>query len=633
MWSPSEEQGMETIGTEEFFTAPLAKPEPAPATRTAETGYAEILASLDADQRAACLEEGHVVVAARPGSGKTRLLVAKTLQGVAVLGPEKVIAITFTRAAAQEMRKRVAQYAGRSVAQQVTISTFHAFALSILKRQVRLRVIDSRDKFLVLIRMLQDQHIHFPVDEMIKALPDFFNKDREVIGLLPGPVVEAMKAYRRYLRENQLTDLDSLVPDLAAMVESGAVRIPAARLLVDEFQDVDPGQARLTIAIGKQGVGTFCVGDDDQSIYGFRRSMGPRAFQAMDKALGSKLVFLQTNYRCRHAIAAAAEQPLLCLSERIQKPLRIQHEGGVVQGWHFDSGDLEMEAASEATGAVAQEGRSVAILARTNHVLDGMEGVLRVAGIAYQRTDSRSFWDMEEVRKCMAFVKLAYQPARHDLYVALHAVPLPYDAIRGVMRYMETLPSRGSLETLVDALYEKNILEGAHVEIVEHFREWRRMFCDWAEHCRDDQQWEALRKVFSEINRKNTKAAMISAATILETVFMRPGRDGKPVPVEERLRWLELPKQDAEGSVCGVQLMTIHASKGLEFDTVWILGARKGILPHQESEDEDEERRILYVGMTRAEKTLIISNSRERVDMPVPPFSFGLELPKADPCG
>lgn len=617
---------METITTEQFFAA---LPEvQAPTERCAESGYAEIRASLDADQLAACLEEGHAVVASRPGSGKTRLLVARTLRGVMEHGPENVIAITFTRAAAQEMRKRVAQFAGRQVAQKVQISTFHSMALSILKKQIRLRIIDSRDKFLMLIRFLQEQQIRFPVDEMIKALPDFFNGDKEVIGLLPGAVVEAMKQYRHYLKQNQMTDLDALIPDLAALVEKGAVRMGARLLLVDEYQDVDPGQLRLVVAIGRQGVTTFCVGDDDQSIYGFRRSMGPAAFETVETHLGAKLLFLQTNYRCCKAIAQIAEQPLLCLSERIQKPLRIRNEGGVVIGRHYDSGDLEWEAASMGAGEAAVQGKPVAVLARTNHVLDSMEGVLRVNDIPYQRAESRSFWDMDEVRKCLAFIRLAYQPNRHELYIALHAIPLPYDTVRGITGFMEGLPPKSSLETLIDALYDKKIVEGKNVEVAEHLREWRSLFCDWAEQCRGDGQWDAVTKVFQAIATKNTKAAMISAAVILEKVFTRPNRAGDLVAVEERLRWLELPKPEIEEDRHGVQLMTIHAAKGLEFDTVWIIGARKGILPHQDSEDEDEERRILYVGMTRAEQTLIVSNSRERMDMPMPAFSFDLELPR-----
>lgn len=283
-----------------------------------------------------------------------------------------------------------------------------------------------------------------------------------------------------------------------------------------------------------------------------------------------------------------------------------------------------MEAA--ARFAEAAGGRGTAILARTNHLLDGMEGVLRVLGVPYQREDSRSFWELDEVRKCLAFLSLAYRPNRHDVYVAMHAIPLPYETIRGVVRFLEGLPKPGSREELIDALYDRRILEGANVEIVEHFRDWRRMFCDWAEHCGDERQWEAAEMVFRTIAEKQQKSAMINAAGILAKVFASPGRDGRLVPVEERLRWLELPKDATPAQGCGVEVMTIHAAKGLEFERVWILGARKGVLPHQDSEDEDEERRILYVGMTRAEKELVVSNSRERMDLPMPPFSFDLRL-------
>lgn len=639
-----EKQTPQTLDTSSFFTelTPLVTPDPpalpvprtsssppAPRILSNQEAFDDIFFSLDRFQREATVAQGHVLCAARPGSGKTRVLVARLLRGILEHGPEKVTAITFTRASAVEMRNRLSMLIGPA-AQKLTVSTFHSLALEAIRRHSRSRIIDERDRFLVITRLLQTRHIYYPVDRFIVAIPDYFNHDQSIISRLPEGVVMVLEDYDAYLQSNRLLDLDALVPTMADYVQSDAIRVKSRLLLVDEFQDVDPAQVRLIAAIAHQGADTFCVGDDDQSIYGFRRSLGPEAFHLLQKKLDAKILFLSTNYRCAKAIAKTAEHPLLNLSDRIDKPLTIHRDGGIVSGLHFPNPDAEMMAAAHYCSEQAALGRSVALLSRTNGLLDSMEGILRLLDIPYSRTDNKSFWDGPHVRKCLAFLSLPFKPNAHDLYVALHTLPIPHDTVKGVMTHFnQNLPSTFTITDLMDNLYDRSITADMEVEHAEHFRQWRVMFSDWVDACLGDDQWESASRFFQEVVSHARKQGMISTATILNRYFTTPNQKGELMPVKTRLQHLAMPQsfQDDE-TPNAMRLVTIHGSKGLEYELVWILGARKGIIPHEDAESEDEERRIFYVGMTRAMDELIVSNAATAPDTPDIPFSFNWQPPE-----
>lgn len=624
-----ENQTPQTLCSTELFDY---HPEPQKSPVTIQEAFNEIFSTLDNYQRVATLANGHVLCAARPGSGKTRVLVARLLRGMLDHGPQKVTAITFTRASAAEMRSRLSALVG-APANKVTAATFHAMALESVRRYSRARIIDERDRFMVIIRLLQENHIHYPADRVLAVLPDYFNHDERTLSTLPEGVVQVLHEYSAYLANNHMLDLDSVIPMMADLVQSNTIQVRADLLLVDEFQDVDPAQVRLIAAIADQGASVFCVGDDDQSIYGFRRSLGPEAFHLLQKKLDAEILFLSTNYRCSEAIAKTAEHPLLNLSDRIEKPLIINRTGGTVRGIHYPHPDQEMMAAANYGIQQVSAGKSFAVLARTNNLLDSMEGFLRLLDIPYTRSDNKSFWDGPHVRKCLAFLGLPFNPSSHDLYIALHSIPIPNDTIKGVMTHFQSkLPSHFSLDTLMDNLYDRSITSIMETEHAEHFRQWRVIFSDWAESCDSDSQWDATSRYFESVISHARKPSVISTATILNRYFTTPNRRGELLPVKTRLQRLAAPfDYDESTDAQSIRLVTIHGSKGLEYDSVWIMGARKGVLPHEEAESEDEERRIFYVGMTRAIDDLVVSNSASAPDVPIPPFSFDWQPPADQP--
>lgn len=618
----------QTLDSSEIF--PSQPPVSQPRSLSIQDAFDEIFSTLDDLQKSVTIADGHTLCAARPGSGKTRVLVARLLRAMLDHGAHRVTAITFTRASAIEMRSRLSRLVGQA-ARKVTVCTFHALALEYLRHHSRFKIIDERDRFMVIIRLLRDNQVHFPVDRLVTIIPDYFNHEPSALSTLPEGVVQTLHDYHGYLQMNRMLDLDSLVPLMADLVQSNAIRVNMDCLLVDEFQDVDPAQLRLISAIADQGAHVFCVGDDDQSIYGFRRSLGPEAFHLLQDRLHANILFLSTNYRCAKAVAKAAEYPLLNLSDRIEKPLIISREGGTVRGLHFPGTEEEMMAAANYCAQQATEGRSVAILARTNTILDSMEGILRVADIPYSRSDNKSFWDGPHVRKCLAFLGLPFNPSTHDLYVALHVIPIPFDTIKGVSSFFqENMPPHYSLEQLLDSLYDRSITSSMEVEHAEHFRQWRAMFADWSESCFADNenQWGASTRFFDSVIAHARKQGMISTATILDRVFSSKDKLGQSVPIKTRLQWLSLPQSSGLSDSPSIRISTIHGAKGLEYDVVWILGAQKGVLPHEDAEVEDEERRLFYVGMTRAIDDLTVSNSATAPDTPSLPFSFNWQPPE-----
>ncbi len=607
----------------------------------------DLLDQLNPAQREAVTHgEGPLLVLAGAGSGKTRVLTHRVAHLVAsgLAAPHEVTAVTFTNKAAREMRERVAALVGGGNGLGgIFLGTFHRWSLEVLRRYpeaaglpARFTILDRDDQLALLRRILEEAGVDpraFTPRAVLAAISAAANggldPDRyEGGGSSPGREVVAgvWRRYREAKRRAGAVDFDDMLVlalrvlrEEAAILE--AVRRRARWLLVDEFQDTNGLQMELlTLVVGRSGNIT-AVGDEDQSIYRWRGAEVDNILSFERYFPGARVVPLEKNYRSTRPILEAAGALIRANAGRRGKTLFTSREGGEPVRLYV-AADEAQEARWAADRFEELEGRfprgSMAVLLRTNAQTRPFEEELTRRRIPYRVVGGLRFWQRAEVKDALAYLRLLVNPADELAFRRVVNVPArgigaaTVDALeRHARQRGEPLPlaAARSPEGLTPRAFKA--LEGFFA-VLEEGRSLRESLdpgdlVGWLLEASgllslyqgDDPQKTARRENLEQL------AAAVAEGEV------------RGQSLEEFLDSVALLEEgDEEAGSDVVSLMTLHAAKGLEFDVVVLAGLEEGLLPHGSSRDDpmalEEERRLAYVGMTRARHWLALTAARSR---------------------
>ena len=591
-----------------------------------------ILEGLNPQQREAVLAcEGPVLILAGAGSGKTRVIthrVAHLIRDRRV-APERILAVTFTNKAANEMRARVAGLA--SEGQGCWISTFHSFCVRVLRRdgpEIGLprsfAILDEGERLTVVRQVLRSLRLSeqsYPARRVLGWISRRKNGEDEV-GREERPALDRICGeYGQRLAALQALDFDDLLLRTRELfADRGDVRERyRSRLqwvLVDEYQDTNRPQYDIVRLLAGGGGNITAVGDEDQSIYSWRGA-DIRNILAFERDFpGARVLRLEHNYRSNPAILNAAAAVVAHNRERKGKTLRATRATGDPVVVH--TADSEVAEASwvverlrETSGA-----SGAAVLMRLNSQSRVFEEALRRSRIAYAVVGGVGFFERREVKDMLGYLRLVARPS--DDLALRRVINVPPRGIgERTMAAIEAERGESLWDSLSSAL-ERNVLPPraavslrALVGTIEEARHRAQPLKDLVQRLIEATGYERyLRSLPQSEDRIGNLGELVSAVADYESRSDASGLDGLLDEVA-----LASSTDEAEPEAA-VKLMTLHAAKGLEFDTVFIVGLEEGLLPFsraQAARDQvEEERRLCYVGMTRARDQLFLSWARSR---------------------
>ncbi|TDQ58051.1 ATP-dependent DNA helicase Rep [Mesocricetibacter intestinalis] len=631
-------------------------------------------------QQAVEYVSGPCLVLAGAGSGKTRVIINKIAYLVEQCGylPKQIAAVTFTNKAAREMKERVAHSIGKSQSKGLMVSTFHTLGFDIIKREYKqlgfkanMTLFDEYDQR-TLLKELSEEWLHQDKDLLNELIMQISNWKNDLIlaeaalqGAREQKIQVFAQCYARYLnqmRAYNALDFDDLImlPTLLFQQREDIRQAWQNRiryLLVDEYQDTNTSQYELIkLLVGERARFTL-VGDDDQSIYSWRGARPQNMMRLRDDFSALKVIKLEQNYRSTRRILHCANI-LIDNNQHVFDKKLFSHLGEGEKIRILEAKNEEHEAERVAGELIAHRFshqtryRDYAVLYRGNHQSRLLEKVLMQNRIPYRISGGTSFFSRVEIKDMMAYLRVLVNP--DDDAAFLRIVNTPKREIGAV-----TLERLGALAhkkqiSLFEAIFEPDLIQEITpnaYNALQHFARWITALGEQAQ--RADAE-EAVRDMLSSLHYEeylyeqanNPKMAEMQSKN-LATLFgwvgeMLKGDEFNPAmnlsQVVARLTLRDmLERGEEEDESDQVQLMTLHASKGLEFPHVFIIGMEEGILPHQTSIEEDnieEERRLAYVGITRAQQSLSFILCKERRQFgerfKPEPSRFLLELPQDD---
>ena len=537
--------------------------------------------------------EGHALVVACPGSGKTKTMASKAAW-VLTCNPEaKVLAVSFTRDSAAELKSRILASVPNpsDVRQRLSVGTFHAIALEQLRRSdIRLKLLSDTESHLMLERAVALTGLDISLEEARQAV-DFGLAG----GKLPerGPWAVVFQAWQNLMQRVGAHDLGSILPLAVDGMKHGRVRpLMADVILADECQDADDAQLEWLLLHARAGSVVTIVGDDDQAIYGWRKARGHAGMMAFQKALDARLLQLDINFRCRQEILDFAGKILIPVRDRVAKNLKAARgKGGKVSVFFATSRAEEAEAAVRWCAQTPES--STAILVRSNFHLNDLEAACLGQNVAYIRADGESLFDERGATLLVALLKAARLKDDAAMELVLAATG---ESEKNISRLSKR---HGAARTVLNTLDDQKSKQIKNISKTP-LREAIGLAADW------------LMKVF-----KNQPAVSRSIGPAARVLMKIQNHNNKPQSLTSCLAAIRRRQEKQKN---GVILMTMHGSKGLEFDRVWIARAAVGITPHRMGLI-DEERRLFYVAATRAKDYLVLSCGAP--DMPSPFWQEG----------
>ncbi|MBB4128870.1 ATP-dependent DNA helicase Rep [Xanthomonas translucens] len=600
---------------------------------------------LNPPQRAAVLHcEGPLLVLAGAGSGKTRVIVEKIAHLIATgrYPAKRIAAITFTNKSAKEMRERVAKRIRGDAADGLTICTFHALGLKFL--QIEHAAVGLKRGFSIFDA---DDAAAQIKDLMHGAKPDAIDDAKNLIsraknaGLSPEQAMaaarstreqEAASLYERYqarLSTFNAVDFDDLIRLPVQVLEENEDIVMAWRerigyLLVDESQDTNDAQYRLLKMLAGPRGNFTCVGDDDQSIYAWRGANPENLTQMGRDYPALQIIKLEQNYRCSNRVLRAANALIAHNPHEHLKTLwSDQADGERIRVWECRDSEHEAEkvAAEIAYLGTAKQvpWSDFCILFRGNFQSRPLEKALQIAGVPYHITGGTAFLERQEVKDVLSWLRLLVNPDDDAAFLRAVQAPkrevgatslaklaelasakhLPMSRAAESMGALQQLPPRAAngLSDFVDVLHELRTASQtlSSADVVRQLAEQSGLIRELRSQCKDEATFQRRRGNLEELAK-----------------WFEGGPRGATVgDLAAQLALLSRNDKDDGGNQ--VRMMTMHASKGLEFRYVFIVGCEDGVLPHEVSLEEgnlQEERRLLYVGITRAKEQLWMSYSK-----------------------
>ncbi len=607
------------------------------------------LQGLNTPQREAVLTtEGPVLVLAGAGTGKTRVLTSRLTHLIATrrAWPSQLLAVTFTNKAAREMRHRMADSLGEAVEGMPWLGTFHAVAAKMLRRHAELvglqsdfTILDTDDQLRLLKQLITADDIdekRWPARTLAGVIDRWKNRgwtpetlpDDERFSFADGQGRALYTAYQARLRALNAADFGDLLLHCLTIflqhrdvLESWQQRF--RYILVDEYQDTNVAQYLWLRLLAQAHRNICCVGDDDQSIYSWRGAEVANILRFEQDFPGAKIVRLEENYRSTPPILAAAGHLIARNSDRLGKTLWTAREGGdpvqIVGVW---DGPEEARHVGDEIESLQRRGTNlddIAILVRAQFQTREFEDRFIAIGLPYRIVGGFRFYERQEIRDALAYLRAVMQPADDLAFERIVNTPkrgLGDKTMQKVHAYARAagVPMMKAVATLVGTDELPPAARRTLAALIGDFARWRGLIdgmshADLARQILEESgyvaMWQADRSPEAAGRLENlnelTRAMeeFESMASFLDHVAL----------VMENEQADDQPK---------VTLMTLHAAKGLEFDHVYLVGWEEGVFPSQRALDEggnaslEEERRLAYVGLTRAKQRATVLHAANR---------------------
>ena len=630
-----------------------------------------LLEGLNNEQREAVqYTEGPLLVIAGAGSGKTSVLtrrIAYLLEHNKV-APWSVLAITFTNKAAKEMRERVAKLVG-SVAEDMWVSTFHSMCVRILRREIEslgytnhFTILDAADQLTAVKQVCDEQNLdvkRFEPRMLSGAISNFKNQlntpDRalKMAGNKHEQVVaQVYERYQTKLKAINALDFDDLIMKTVQLFENFPQVLDFYQkkfqyVLVDEYQDTNHSQYRLVKLLAERHKNLCVVGDSDQSIYRWRGADVSNILSFERDYPNAKVVKLEQNYRSTKMVLQAANGVISQNSKRPDKVLWTENDEGVpIRYFRAYDGQEEARFLVDEVYRKKHEDqlayRDVAVLYRTNAQSRMVEEMCIKSGIPYHIFGGLKFYERKEIKDLLAYLRLIANPKDDISFMRIVNVPKRGIGEGTITRLNEHAlnMSASLLEAAQDAGYLG--LAARFVEPLEGFASLIRQLAAMQEFMNVT---ELTQEVLNRSGYRSMliKEGSIEAQTRLENVeellsvtkdYDQRNEAGSLLGFLTDVALVADADQE-KGSQDGITLMTLHSAKGLEFPVVFLVGVEEGIFPHSrvavDLAEMEEERRLCYVGITRAMRELYITNALTRTlygqTKSNPPSRFLTEIP------
>ena len=611
---------------------------------------------LNPDQKAAIhYTNGPLLVLAGAGSGKTSVITRKIAALIREYGvsPKHIVAVTFTNKAAREMKQRVTDMLAADVVRELTISTFHALGLRILRARLKeaghrpgFSIYDTEDSRSLLMKLLRNadgdpRQFAEPVQWQISRWKNDFLAPADVAPA-EGDRIQRLAAqvypeYERHMLAYNALDFDDLIVKPARLLRDNAEvlgewRARVRYLMVDEYQDTNRCQYQFVKLLVGDKTPFTVVGDDDQSIYGWRGARPENLSALKQDYPGLRVIKLEQNYRSCGRILKAANAVIANNPHVFDKALWSQRDYG--DPIRVLKGRSEEHEAERVVGELlyhkfkhATDYRDYAILFRENNQARVFERVLRERRIPYYLSGASSFFDKTEVKDIMAYLRLLSNPDDDSAF--LRVVNTPRREIGAAT--LETLANYAAQvgKSLLAASLDDDLarrLTSRQITNLRAFTKWlselvveaqsappAQLASDVVKAVRYD-EW--LRDTCNDTRIAERRMENVNDLIAWVTRLARQDGDGATLAdLVAKLLLTGMLDKDDDKSGDQVSLMTLHAVKGLEFPHVFVVGMEEGLLPHNQSIAADtieEERRLAYVGITRAEQSLTFSFSTRR---------------------
>lgn len=616
----------------------------------------KLLNGLNPEQQEAVKHtDGPLLIMAGAGSGKTRVLTHRIayLLVEKQVSPWNILAITFTNKASREMRERVNSITG-PVAEDIWISTFHSMCVRILRRDGdriginrNFTILDSGDQLTVIKKILKEQNVDPKKFEprgilgSISSAKNELETPEDYKANAKGPyesvVADAYEQYQKQLRKNQALDFDDLIMRTITLFK----KVPEVLefyqrkfqyIHVDEYQDTNKAQYILVKLLAEKYQNLCVVGDSDQSIYRWRGADIQNILSFEKDYPSARAIFLEQNYRSTKKILEAANVVIENNTNRKPKKLWTDNQDGPHITYY--QGNDEHTESRFVTGKILDMVNSgkrtnseIAILYRTNAQSRVVEEILNKSNITYNIVGGTKFYDRKEIKDVLAYLRLIANP--DDDISLLRIVNVPK---RGVGA--STMDKVAQYATNQDISIFTTLQEIEQVGLSARFTKSLRTFGNQMANWTQMQEYLAVSELVEEvIDKSGYRDALrnentIESQTRLENIdeflsvtqeFEKASEDKSLIAFLTDLALVaDIDKLDEDENEHkeAVTLMTLHSAKGLEFPVVFLIGMEEGVFPHSrslfEEEEMEEERRLAYVGITRAEEELFLTNARMR---------------------
>ena len=612
-----------------------------------------LLTGLNKEQQQAVQHtEGPLLILAGAGSGKTKVLTVRVAyllaQGV---NPYEILAITFTNKAAKEMKSRVEGLVG-DVANRIWLSTFHSFCAKFLRFEIdsflgynsNFTIYDTSDSQAVIKAALKSLNLddkYYPVGAMIAAISDAKNQllfasdfRKQARDFYQQKVADVYEYYERELRKNNALDFDDLLLVAVKLLQSNAAVLDKYShrfryVMIDEYQDTNHAQYLLAKLLASHWKNIAVVGDADQSIYAWRGADIQNILDFEKDYPNCTSIKLEQNYRSTKIILDAANAVIDNNEGRPEKNLWTDKtEGAKIQ--HFTA-QSEHEEAAFIGDTIAKKHDihdvpygDMAILYRTNAQSRVLEEALIKRALPYTMVGGTKFYDRKEIKDVLAYLRVLYNPFDDLSLLRIINVPKRSIGATTVAKLQEYARANGT--SLFMTLTQLHLIDSIKGKTKEKLEEFGILIFTLVSEMENRTVLDILESILdrtgylAQLEESTDPQDQARAENIGELLSVaKDFQDTNPSgTVEDFLEQVALVNDvdSFEQEEAKVTLMTLHAAKGLEFPIVFLCGLEEGLFPHSRTlmnpEEIEEERRLAYVGITRAEKELYISNATTR---------------------